>query len=1176
MDELFKKARSAFEGLNLIKSDPRVTYQPIVNNEPSATLNKASEAFRRSPANTILQDAQKKPLIDKERAKKTSEATTNFLKEILQSTARSFDFVGRKTLDTIFKPIEKKTGIDFTSQLKNLDEKDSNTIENFLYGGNEKRKDSLAEVGESEFGVDREKNPVLAPVLGFAGVALDVWPGFGKGVKIGTKELSLLSKLNKADEVIDVLKASGVKASEAKKIASDIAKTTDTAEIQQILKNGGTPPKTTKKGTQASTASEKTVKKATDVVDDYVYHTTSPKNLESIKKQGLKPTEGQYGRGVYFAPTEVKTGGYGSSEGVMTRVNRKNLPDDFQEWPGEQGWTNNTIPPEAIEYKKPGESWKPLVPESESYRSVGEILENKKIGNSTVSRETVIKPKKNERRFITRTRALEPNLDEYLKGTKETRSTEDLITRADELIAKNPAQAENIAKTGTDDFSVAVASRLIDSRVKSAKEAVSEVDKLKAWEDVADIANEAARNLTENGRAIQAATILGKMTPEGMVRFAARTIQKHNDAIDSLKNPVNRTLGDIFGTKQGKALKKIPEITPQQVKEITEEMERIGKIADDTERAMAFQKLDDKIKSMVPSSLYKKLITVWKAGLLTGIKTTGLNISSNVSHSATEMIKDVPASLVDRVMSMFTGKRTLGLTTKGSIDGAREGVAKGWRYFKTGFDERDIGSKLEFNKVNFGDSKFAKAIQAYEETIFRSLGSEDQPFYYGAKARSLYSQAIAQAKNAGKKGTEAKAFIDELVKKPTDEMLKYATLDAETAVFQNKTTLGKLAKSVQSAPGGEVVLPFGKTPSSVAMQIANYTPVGIVRALVKYTGKGKFDQRLFSQAVGRGLTGTGAMYLGMQMLKDDMITTEYPTSEKERELWELEGRQSNSIKIGGKWRNPGVLGPLGLVMIIGAHFQEGIDETGSFVGGLSKASGGFGSTLTDQSFLRGINSTIEAINDPTRSFNGWASSLAGSIVPTIISDIARSTDQYERRTSNPGERIQSRIPGLRQGLEPKVDAFGEKVETPSFFTTLLDASRPTQPTADPNDPVFKEYQRLRDEGYLATPTQLGPSKGYASLTDEQNTYLWQIAGKVARDEVERLMQRKSWNRLDDEQKTDAIEEVITDVKNEARARVAIKALEGLTQQEKEQKLTEMADDKLLTKTVYGLYRSLTR
>lgn len=773
-------------------------------------------------------------------------------------------------------------------------------------------------------------------------------------------------------------------------------------------------------------------------------------------------------------------------------------------------------------------------------------------------------PKQPERRFVTRAREMDQGMDPYLKGQYEVRNTEALAKEADDLIARDPQAAETLARTGTDDKAVATASRLVDNLVTQAREATG-ATKDALYEKAATVANEAAANLTEAGRAVQAASLLGRLTPEGMVRWAARQIQRHNEGADM------GTIDRILKGKVGGSRKKVPELTGKQAQEITDEMERIAKMPEGEEKVIAMQKLEDRVRSFIPSSLYDKIITVWKAGLLTGLKTSGLNILSNASHTATEVLKDIPAALVDRIVSLFTGKRTLAFTAKGQPTGMAEGVGRGWKYLKTGYDIRDVGKKLEHTKVNFGDSKLGKAIQAYEEAVFRTIGAQDQPFYYGAKARSLYSQAIAKAKTEGLKGKAYRDRIQELIEKPTDDMLKYATLDAETAVFQNKTQLGKAARAIQNLPGGQIVLPFGKTPSAVATQMINYTPVGMAATIIRSIGKGKFDQRLFSQAMGRGITGTAALAIGMELMKNDMISLAWPSSEKERQQWELEGRLPNTIKIGGKWRNIGILGPAGMVLVIGGNIQDGIDETGSFTGGLAQAAGGAGSALTEQSFLKGINQAIDAIKDPKRSFEGFASSLAGSVVPTIIADIARAMDDKERRTESPMERIQSRIPLARLGLEPKVDAFGKEIETPNLFEVMADPTRPGNATA-PNDPITRELRRLVDAGHPATPTELGDRKGYESLEQEQNTLLWKAAGRLAYDAMENLMKRPAYAKADDEQKAKLIQKVTDDAKVEARARIVVEATKGLTGDDLTEKLLEMREDGLLTKEVYGLYR----
>ena len=178
---------------------------------------------------------------------------------------------------------------------------------------------------------------------------------------------------------------------------------------------------------------------------------------------------------------------------------------------------------------------------------------------------------------------------------------------------------------------------------------------------------------------------------------------------------------------------------------------------DGIEKAIKFKNIQDSIGALIPSSLYEKIVAVWKAGLLTGVKTSGLNVFSNLSHGISETVKDIPAVAVDSIASLITGKRTIALTGRGVGQGVTEGVGKGWRYFKTGFDERNIGAKLDFKDVNFGTGRIARGLQAYETTVFRVLGSEDQPFYYGAKARSIYNQALAIAKNETKLQTTTKA-----------------------------------------------------------------------------------------------------------------------------------------------------------------------------------------------------------------------------------------------------------------------------------------------------------------------------------------------------------------------------------------------------------------------------------
>jgi hypothetical protein len=754
-----------------------------------------------------------------------------------------------------------------------------------------------------------------------------------------------------------------------------------------------------------------------------------------------------------------------------------------------------------------------------------------------------------ERGFITSTKEVVPELK--IQGQYIPRSTDELSIKAKNLIADDVKLAEQVAISQTDDVGVATASELIKHLSRQADEVVDVASKNAIHEKIAQISSEVARSLTEQGRSVQAASILGKMTPEGQVRFAAREIQKHNQDI-------------LRGVKKGKQL---PELTAEQSKEILEEMKEINKMSDGLEKAMRFQKLQNKIKDLVPNTLADKLMVLWKAGLLTGIKTSGLNLFSNISHFGSEIAKDIPATIIDNIASLFTGKRTKTFTTKGVPRGLKEGVDNGWRYLKTGFDERNVGAKLDYKRVNFGESKVAKGLQKYEETVFRILGSADQPFYYGAKARSLYDQAFAIGKNKGLKGEELKNFANKLVQNPTDEMVKIAVADAETAVYQNRTFLGDMARHLQKSKLGEFLVPFGRTPSAVAMQIINYSPIGVVRAFTENIGRGRFNQRQFSEMLSRGLTGTAVLFLGSEMFKKGLISLDFPTSEKERELWKLEGKKPNAIKVDGKWRSPIVLGPAGNLLLIGGHFAQSFKEEGSPTAAISKAMFGSAKSFKEQTFLTGIERSTKALENKNLA-EGYIGSSLASTIPTLVSDIARATDPKERRQEGISERIIARVPGARRTLEPRVDVLGKEQErVGSFIETLID---PTRPSRIYSSPVINEIKRMWDAGFRVSPTLLGDKRGYDSLTQKQNTELWKKAGEITNDKLGSLFQNEEYKNAPEDIKAKTIENFINKAKLYSRVALVIHLLDGLEGEGLQKELSKHKESGLINREVFDL------
>ncbi|MCK9447119.1 hypothetical protein M0Q50_09735 [bacterium] len=773
-----------------------------------------------------------------------------------------------------------------------------------------------------------------------------------------------------------------------------------------------------------------------------------------------------------------------------------------------------------------------------------------------------IEPKEAKIPFKYKTRGFISSIQEEIPGLRVAgqyvpRTTDRLAMKAKTLIKEDLSMAEKMAKSGTDDSAIATGAELLKYYSEQAELSTEEIAKNAYYEKASDLGNDMAKRLTDLGRSVQAASILSRLTPEGQLRFAARTIQKYNEE-------VIKSEGGFLGLK-----KSIPELTPEQTKDIIDSMKEIETMPEGEEKAIRFRDLQNYISDLVPTPLYNKIVAVWKAGLLTGLKTTGVNVLSNFSHAfGTEVIKDIPAVAVDSIASLFTKKRTVAFTTKG-IKGIKEGLIKGWRFLKTGYDERNVLTKYDYRRVNFGKSKFAKGLQKYEETVFSILGAEDQPFYYGAKARSLYEQAKVQAINKGLKGEEADSFINELVDKPTDEMITYAVADAEVAVFQNKTALSEAAGQLKKISGLEFILPFSKTPSAVAMQILNYSPLGAIKTIFQNAGKGKFNQRDFSKAFGRAILGTGVLALGAYMFRKGMITLDRPTSESERKLWDLEGRKPNAIKIGDKYRSTQVLGPAGNILLIGAQFQNAFDKSGSPTEAISKGLSGSAKSFTEQTYLTGISSALEGLTQPDRSAEQFVGGLISSVVPTLVKDIAQVTDPKARRAENITQRLIERVPILRQSLEPQVDILGrEKLRKENFLEVLID---PTRPSTEIKEPIAQEIRRLVDLGEKVNTSQLGDRKGYKILSQEQNTQLWQRSGQIAYDKLSALMNISAYDTVSDDIKTKKINEIFDNAKLVARAEKVVEITTDLQGEELKNKLSEAKKEGLLNREVYNLY-----
>lgn len=712
-----------------------------------------------------------------------------------------------------------------------------------------------------------------------------------------------------------------------------------------------------------------------------------------------------------------------------------------------------------------------------------------------------------------------PEVKDAIKDISYDKITnKDTLEAADAAINADPEgaidRAKNQAEYGTD--IQAQSMRLID-RLQAAGRTSEAIEIIEAT----------ARRATEAGQATQILAAYNRLTPEGILAAAQREItnaQKLNPA----------KYKDL----------KITETQATKLRSMAEELQKLPEGS--PERAKATRELLTEISKTVPTPGARKFVTLWKAGLLTGVKgAIGGNNVGNIASAIMRKIADAPATNIDQVLALMTGQRSKTFTLKGMLGGFGEGVKVGVKDFKNAGESQAI--KLDYKKVNFGEGALGRAAQKYTDTVFNFYGASDRPYYYSALRNNLNDLARVEAKNAGLHGKAARDFIKETVAEPSDDILTRAVAAAEDATFQNKNALGaalsgaKRMAADKSATGEvatEILMPFTGVPSAIAKQVYEYSPaagvVSTAKALIQASRKGfgQAEQRKLSEALGRSITGTGAMWIGSQLYSNGVMTLGYPSDPKERDLWESEGKTPYSILIDGKWRSMNYLGQIMSVMAIGGQVAEAAKQAPNDpFGAVAQGAMASGKAIIGSTPLQGLQGGIEAVTDPARMGEKFVNGTIGSIIPTIIKDLAVSLDTKQRQVNNPGDAVAARIPGIRNGLAIKQDIYGNDLERAT--TAIGSIIDPFKSSQSKTDPLSAEMRRLQSANLGISPPDVKEKMAFdgldTQLTPEQVSVLKANTGKTVQKAWNDAINTDEYKALSDEEKKKALTNLSEDI-----------------------------------------------
>jgi len=419
----------------------------------------------------------------------------------------------------------------------------------------------------------------------------------------------------------------------------------------------------------------------------------------------------------------------------------------------------------------------------------------------------------------------------------------------------------------------------------------------------------------------------------------------------------------------------------------------------------------------VRSTKLRTAVSLYKAGLVTGIRTHLRNVGSNTAMQAMEEVSRMPASLVDLAVSGATGVRTtlapdLLAVARSSHEAATRGVREAAEIMRTGTPEDALAKFGEHQELNSG----SRIIDGYVNGTFRLLSAEDRVFKVYAMRRSLEEQARTWATNEARNGVIERNQITarqaELVANPTPEMQAQAITDAEFSTFNNPNRSHSLIEGVKrgvsSVRGGryvaaaiDVALPFVRTPANIVARTLEYSPLGVGRAAIR-AGRAIADsaftesqQREFARTIGRSVTGSSLLLLGYTLAKKGMMTGTVTGDDEDWSnlaLNRASGRSPASIynPATRTWHQIGGINPLGTLLVTGATIYEQTHRAQPASSSHAALTAGL-NLVADQPFFKaGLG------DSPFTNLQDAVGRKLGSVVPQIVADVASSGDVHTK------------------------------------------------------------------------------------------------------------------------------------------------------------------------------------
>ena len=459
------------------------------------------------------------------------------------------------------------------------------------------------------------------------------------------------------------------------------------------------------------------------------------------------------------------------------------------------------------------------------------------------------------------------------------------------------------------------------------------------------------------------------------------------------------------------------------------------------------------------NSAWQKFNNYGYDSMLSGSKTWNKNVMSNVLIRPLELTSEAIGSVADRMIAKRTGNRTTALSSKEGRQAGKQAFGDEIANTLTDYIIRgvDTGHSSSFD-MNHNNRTYNNAfMQAVHDFIAMVMQLGDRLFY-----EQSYQEELDAITRLGTKIQDTRETADGYTETYLRDMTQEerhaeATRRATERVFQEDNAIIDAINRIKRENKGAdmvitAIMPFLKTPTNVAIRSMQYSPIGLAYTVVKnglidakMNNGVNFDQRKFVMNLGRGLTGTGMMVLGIALANMGLIR-KGREDEDDAKLAAIE--KSNGTSYGMYFDLGGIQIPLDFAFpaiapwVIGAEIAESLEQFEGDFGAMAvdmnkRMAASSIDQLFDNSMLSGVSDVFRGYKDgaqiATSILEGVVENTANRLTPSAVRAFAKFTDPYVRDTKSQNyirqvinQTIIQNWPLLRQTLPTAKTITGEE------------------------------------------------------------------------------------------------------------------------------------------------------